>query len=340
MPAASTDYLVRAARADDAGAYVALKAMAGAGFTSMSIPDEELGAQLAAGEASFTAAVAAPGKERYFLALVHRPTGAVVGAAQIKAAIGLQKPFFNFRILKVAQASHAAGRRFDIDMLALVNEFAGCAEIGSLFVDPAHRVGGVGRVLARARYMLMGAAPQRFGPRVIAELRGVVSADGQSPFYEHLCRPFFRMTFDEADKLSATSDNQFILDLAPKHPIYVDLLAPEARAVIGQTHPEGEGARKMLGQEGFRYDGVIDIFDGGPVMTAERDAIATRANARRTRVRAGAGEMPGLVAQPDVARFACAAALMTDAGDHVRVDANTLAALGLSDGDQALVCAP
>ncbi len=63
---------------------------------------------------------------------------------------------------------------------------------------------------------------------MVSELRGVVGPDGVSPFWEALGRHFFKMDFSEADRLSATTDNQFILDLMPKYPIYADLL-PEAR---------------------------------------------------------------------------------------------------------------
>ncbi|MBK6705911.1 MAG: arginine N-succinyltransferase [Caulobacteraceae bacterium] len=43
--------------------------------------------------------------------------------------------------------------------------------------------------------------------------------------------------------LSATTDNQFILDLMPQHAIYVDLLSQEARDVVGQVPQRWRGAR-------------------------------------------------------------------------------------------------
>ncbi len=88
------------------------------------------------------------------------------------------------------------------------------------------------------------------------------------------------MDFAEADKLSATTDNQFILDLMPQHPIYVDLLPEAARAVIGKCHKDGEGARRLLEWEGFSFSNVIDIFDGGPLDERAR-AIASAPCANR-----------------------------------------------------------
>jgi arginine N-succinyltransferase len=121
----------------------------------------------------------------------------------------------------------------------------------------------------------MAAAPERFSNHVLAELRGVVDDQGLSPFWECLGRHFFRMDFADADKLSATTDNQFIMDLMPRYPIYVDLLPPEAREVIGRCHADGVGAYKLLQWEGFEFDRTVDIFDGGPLVAAQRRHIRT-----------------------------------------------------------------
>ena len=337
---AAADYVARAARPSDVAGFVQMKHLAGPGLTSLAGPDAAIEEYVAASTRAF--ADPAPQDAHYFLALEHVASGAIVGMAQVKAQIGVTKPFFNYRLLKIAQASSAAQRRFDLELLVLVNEYTGCTEIGSLFVRAEHRRAGIGRALARARYMMMAAAPERFGARVVAELRGVVTADGASPFWEHLGRPFFQMSFEEADRLSATSDNQFIVDLMPKYPIYVSLLPEAARAVIGRAHEDGAGARKLLEQEGFRYDGVVDVFDGGPVMTAPREAIETVRSACRRLLRAEPLTAPaiGLVAQPRFEDFRCTAAALEDAGGHVRAAWETFAALGLRDGDEALVCLP
>ncbi|MEO5578171.1 MAG: arginine N-succinyltransferase, partial [Sphingomicrobium sp.] len=68
---------------------------------------------------------------------------------------------------------------------------------------------------------------------------------------------------------------QFIADLMPKTPIYVAMLPDSARSVMGQPHPTGRAALRMLENEGFHYDSYIDIFDGGPTVTAATDKIRT-----------------------------------------------------------------
>ncbi len=316
-----------------------IRALAGPGFTSLAVGVDVFAQRLEAVARAAAADVLRLGEERYILVLEHRPSGQVVGMAQVKALVGVSQPFFNFRILKIAAASQSAQRRYDMDVLILVNECAGCTEVGSLFVHAGHRAGGLGRLLAQARYMLMAAAPQRFAPRVVSELRGVSTSEGVSPFWDHVGRHFFRMDFLEADKLSATTDNQFILDLMPKYPIYVDLLAEEARAVIGKCHPEGEGARALLAREGFAYDRVIDIFDGGPLLTAPRDQIRTVRQARRMSVRAGAprGEATVLIANPNIAAFACVGAVADIDGDHIVAPQGLWERLSLALGEDALV---
>jgi arginine N-succinyltransferase len=189
----------------------------------------------------------------------------------------------------------------------------------------------------------MAAAPDRFGDKVLAELRGVVDNDGQSPFWECLGRHFFRMEFTEADRLSATTDNQFILDLMPKYPIYVDLLPPEAREVIGRCHSDGVGAYKLLQWEGFEFDRTVDIFDGGPLVTVQRRHIRTIQESRRVRFEVGDVENDpaakrGLASSDMLPEFrvGLAKSILKDETTAV-VDADTLARLKLKPGAEGRV---
>jgi arginine N-succinyltransferase len=331
---------MRAAGPADLQGFKQLRDIAGAGFTSLMLDDKAMAEKLALAERSFASAATAAGAERYFMALEHIESGALAGCCGVKATIGEKPPFFNFRMITEAQSSAVVNRRFDMRVLIGVNDFTGCSEVGSLFVRPEHRANGVGRSLAQSRYMLMAAQPQRFREQVVSELRGVVSPEGVSPFWEAVGRHFFRMDFAEADRLSAATDNQFILDLMPQHPIYVDLLPDAARAVIGQCHRDGEGARRLLEWEGFVFSNVIDIFDGGPLMSAQRDAIRTRREARHVRLEA-AGSIEGarraLIATPRIAGFRCVAARAELLNGAARVDTSVLTALRLDGGAEALV---
>jgi arginine N-succinyltransferase len=83
------------------------------------------------------------------------------------------------------------------------------------------------------------------------------------------------MSFPDADSFNAVNGTHFIADLMPKTPVYVSLLPDSARAVMGQPHPTGRAALRMLQEEGMTFERYIDIFDGGPTVTAPTDQVRT-----------------------------------------------------------------
>ncbi|MGY6662268.1 MAG: arginine N-succinyltransferase [Glycocaulis sp.] len=282
--------MVRSARSADHSSFTALAASAGTGFTSLAVSADALAEKLEKSEEAFAGKIPDRSDAAYQLMLEDTESGKVLGTAAVKAAVGIKKPYFDFKIMTFAQASKEAGRRFDMEAMMLVNDFAGCSEVGSLFVSDAARGRGAGRLMAQSRYLLIGADRSRFGERVVAELRGVVDEAGESVFYNHVTRPFFRMTFDEADRMSASTDNQFILDLMPTHPIYLDHLPSGVREVMGKTHPHGVNAKRLLEWEGFEYHRYVDIFDGGPLVDCPVERIRTVRESRVLTVGAADGE--------------------------------------------------
>lgn len=297
-------YVMRPAQLSDFDALRSMAVESGPGFTSLPVDEEILRKRLLKSVDSFAGRLDQPEYGKYLMMLENVETGEVGGCSAVKAGIGVSAPFFNYRIITLAQASQEADRRFDMDALILTNEFVGFTEVGTLFLREQHRGAGVGRLLAQSRYMLMSTRPHWFGEMVIAELRGVVSHEGETPFWECLGKHFFRMSFPQADYLSATTDNQFILDLMPKYPIYVDLLPPEAREVIGRCHVDGVPAFKLLEWEGFRFEKVVDIFDGGPIMQAPRKMIRTTRESRVVELEVGdASGQSGIIANTELDDF-------------------------------------
>jgi len=296
--------VVRPAGPADLDVLMELAILSGRGFTSLPEDEATLRERLALSQQSFTGGVAAP-EAWYSLMLEDTDAGQVIGVAGVKAGVGVKRPFFSFRVVTLAQSSPILGLRFDHKALVLVNECAGWSEVGSLFLRPERRMGGAGRLLAQSRYMLIGSEPEKFAEMVLAELRGWFDEDGSCPFWDHVSSRFFRLPFDEADMMSASTDGQFILDLAPRHPIYSELLPANACEAIGKVHRDGEGARVMLEREGFRYQGLVDLFDAGPTMACARDDVRTVRDAKRLRVKIGedaVGEV-GLVSTHEIARF-------------------------------------
>ena len=109
---------------------------------------------------------------------------------------------------------------------------------------------------------------KHFSEKSFAEMRGVSDANGRSPLWDALGTKFFDMEFSEADMLSGLGNKSFIAELMPKYPRYRSMLPESARAVIGRVHDNTAPALRMLQSEGFNFNGLVDIFDGGPVVEA------------------------------------------------------------------------
>jgi arginine N-succinyltransferase len=119
--------------------------------------------------------------------------------------------------------------------------------------------------------------------RVLAEMMGPITPDGQNTLWEYLGRRFINLTYTEADRFCQHS-KEFMLTLLPREEIYLTLLPPEARQIIARVGPETEPAKKMLENLGFEYKGCIDCFDGGPNLEARTDDIAFVKSTRRVRI--------------------------------------------------------
>ena len=158
-----TMLIVRAAKAADIDALSLLAEEAGTGFTSLSVTRDVLAERLEKSEAAYLSDPKGQTEDTYQLMLEDTESGRIIGCSAIKAMVGVSKPYWDFKIITIAQHSVDARRRFDMDAMLLVNDFAGSTEVGTLFVSEAGRGGGAGRLVAQSRYLLMGAAPERFG---------------------------------------------------------------------------------------------------------------------------------------------------------------------------------
>ena len=87
------------------------------------------------------------------------------------------------------------------------------------------------------------------------------------------------MEYSTADYLTGLGQKSFIAELMPHHPVYVNLLPATARDAIGAVHADTLPAKAMLEQEGFRYEGYVDIFDADP----RSSAFATTSTHRASR---------------------------------------------------------
>ncbi|WP_420472071.1 arginine N-succinyltransferase [Brevundimonas sp. FT23042] len=327
--------VVRPAGPADLDHLLELAILSGPGFTSLPEDPDQLSERLDLSRDSFLGRME-PHERWYTLMLEESETGDVDGIGSVKASVGLKRPFFSFRVVNNAQSSPSLGIKLEQKTLVLVNECTGWTEVGSLFLKADRRKGGAGRLLSQSRYMLIGAEPELFNENVLAELRGVFTPDGACPFWDHVAHKFFPMDFDEADRMTGATDKQFILDLAPRHPIYVELLPEPARAVIGKVHPQGVPAMALLESEGFRPNGLIDIFDAGPTVSCQRDNIRTVRDARPLTVAVAdevEAELPGLISTNSVGGFRAVRQRAHLEGDTATLTRETADALKVKAGD-------
>jgi arginine N-succinyltransferase len=279
-------FYVRPIARQDLPALLALSEHTGSGLTSLPANAERLAQRIERSLASF--ARSAPKADAcYVFVLVDGGSGNVVGISAIEAAVGLSEPWYNYHVGTQVHASRELGVYTAAPTLFLTNDHTGHSDLCSLFLDSRHRHAKNGPLLSKARLLFIAEFAELFAPKVIAELRGRLDADGKSPFWEGLGRHFFVMEYSRADYLTGIGQKAFIAELMPRHPVYTTLLPTTARAVIGEVHADSQPARAMLEAEGFRYDGYVDIFDAGPTLECFRDNIRAVRQSRTFAVQIG-----------------------------------------------------
>jgi len=329
-------FVIRTARLSDLQPLYEMAKLTGGGFTNLPPDRQSLTDKL---ERSAKACARSGGEvedELFVLVLENAETGEVRGTSQLFTAIGQAWPFYSYRITTVTQHSQELDRTVTAELLSLVNDLGGSSEVGGLFLHPGERAGGLGLLLARSRYLFIAAHRARFGDRILAELRGIIDERGGSPFWDAIGGKFFGMSFQEADHFNAIHGNQFIADLMPKHPVYIAMLSQQARQVIGLPHPSGRAAMRMLENEGYAYQGYVDIFDGGPTMTARTDNVASIRDAKLapvTDTELDKGEK-ALIATGNLADFRCCYGAHQVSEDGIAIDARAADLLAVSKGDR------
>ncbi|URW76859.1 arginine N-succinyltransferase [Sphingomonas donggukensis] len=325
-------FVIRAATDRDLQPLYEMAKLTGGGFTNLPPDRKALRTKIERSAAALAREDDTATDELFVLVLENLATGEVRGTCQIFTKVGQHWPFYSYRLGMMTKHSVELARTFRAETLSLVSDLEGSSEVGGLFLHPGERAGGLGLLLARSRYLFIRAHRARFADRVLAELRGIIDEAGGSPFWDGVAGRFFGMNFQDADAFNAIHGNQFIADLMPKHPIYTAMLPESSRSVIGLPHPSGRAAMRMLENEGFAFENYIDIFDGGPTMTARTDKVQTIQDAKDMGVeRIAGGGVPSLIATGRLAGFracigeiadgaideASAAALRVEVGDRV-----------------------
>ncbi|WP_239804977.1 arginine N-succinyltransferase [Croceicoccus hydrothermalis] len=329
-------YLIRPARTDDLEHLYEMAKLTGGGFTNLPPHRDALMKKLSRSAEATGREASGVGDDLFVMVLEDSEDNAVRGTCQIFSSIGGDLPFYSYRITSQTQHSRELDRTFRNETLQLVTDLEGASEVGGLFLHPNARAGGLGMLLARSRYLFIAMHRDRFGERLLAELRGIVGAQGNSPFWDGVAGRFFGMSFREADEFNAVHGNQFIADLFPRHPIYVSMISDSAREAIGVPHETGRPAMRMLENEGFAAEGYVDIFDGGPTMTARTDNVRTIADAHAAPLldADGADGERALIATGRLGDFRCCYGHRKVEEDGVAIDAEAKRLLNVKTGDE------
>ena len=328
-------WIVRPVTVEDIDDLFALAEALGPGMTTFPANRDALAQKVDAAVASFQGKAAAEDAQ-FLMALEDTETQTVLGVSAVYPCIGKPFGFFSYHVDRLV--NHSAPLEFNLDctVLNLSNAYTGLTEIGTLAVRPDLRKGGAGRLLARARYLLMACFPHLFADRVIAEMRGWQDAEGNSPFWSAIGEKFFHMDFAQADVVSATKGAEFIANLMPKFPIYLDLLPVAARAAVGSPHETSAIAMAMLMDEGFRFENYVDVFDAGPQVIAPLDRIRTVAESSETELTVGSPGFFGkerLIASTRLEGFRIVRSMAGVTDNAITLPQDVVEALGCEQSD-------
>ena len=299
-------FVIRPAMEKDLDKVYTLSMGASDGLTTLPVSKDMIRERIRFSEQCFAAKVREPGAESYLLVLEDTDKGAIAGTTAVFAAVGVNRPFFNYEIKAERHACSDPEVETEVHALHFGTPYNGACELATLYLHPDYRFGGNGTLLSKSRYMLLASFPDRFSPRVMAEIRGWVDAKGRSPFWEAVGRHFFHMDLVAADRINSLGNYKFIQDLMPEHPIYIDMLPKAARDVIGKTHDESAAALKLLESEGLYFNNIVDVFDGGPCVEQqlpEIRAVKESAIAKVDIVPEGKGEGRFLIATTKLKGF-------------------------------------
>lgn len=259
--------VIRPLQENDLEDLYAMAQSAGKGLTTLPADRELLQNKIEHSRQTFDQRCA-PEAGLYLFALEDLEKKKTVGISGIQARVGLDEVFYNYRLSVAVNASKELGVHVRTPTLHLSNDMTDTSEVCSLLLSDDYKGGGNGLLLSRCRFMYLDEFRKQFSEKVFAEMRGVSDRQGRSPLWDALGSKFFDMEFSQADLLSGLGNKSFIAELMPKYPIYLPMLPASARSVIGRVHENTAPALKMLQSEGFNFNGLVDIFDGGPVVDA------------------------------------------------------------------------
>ncbi|GAA5559980.1 arginine N-succinyltransferase [Acinetobacter schindleri] len=209
--------------------------------------------------------------------------------------------------------------------------------------DPDYRLNKNGKFLSKVRFLFLSAFRQYFEETIVAEMRGYSDVNGQSPFWNAVGHKFFNIEFTKADYLSGIGQKAFIAELMPRHPLYVDMLPDDAKAAIGMVHPNTRPAYNLLLEEGLRYKGYVDIFDGGATLQADIENLRAIKESQILTVKIvepshlSLGDEPYIVANDDYQNYRAIVVYSTPYQDQIQLSLEQAKELNAQNGAEVRI---
>lgn len=283
------------------------------------------------------------GKEIYPFILENYETGEKVGTCSIIARVGQRDSYCSYYLENLPEGDSFPPEGCLHALLYPRYYENGPSELCALYLVPAFRKGGLGKLLALSRLLFIAGHLDRFNDTLFADLRGHTTSDGQSPFWSAIGAKLWRCDYQEI--LRRLDDRTVEMrSLLPRYPLHWCLLPLDAQICIGKTHPNTQAAYYMLNREGLVFQHEISILDGGPLITAPIKTIYTVAHSQRAvvskvvpQIESGCGV--ALISNDELANFrACQAPLLLGEPGQVILEIDTARALNLSEGSALRFC--
>ena len=158
--------VIRPVERGDLAGLMQLAGKTGGGLTSLPADEKTLSARIE--RALLTWQGTLPKSEQgYVFVLEDTDTGTVAGICAIEVAVGLNDPWYNYRVGTMVHASKELNVYNALPTLFLCNDHTGASELCTLFLDPAWRKEGNGYLLSKSRFMFMAAFRDKFNDKVL-----------------------------------------------------------------------------------------------------------------------------------------------------------------------------
>ena len=283
-------FVIRPAILDDLSTLLKLAKMVH--FINLPADKDLLAAKIGRSRNSFSGDVEDIRQREFMFVLEDREAGEVIGTCSVLCCVSWDgHPHIYLKTGKREFYSEDLRGGQVHTTLEIGTDTSGPSEVGGLILAPGFRghPERLGSLLSLIRFHFIALHREMFAERILAEMMGPLTPDSGTLLWEYLGRRFINLSYKEADLFSSRS-KEFLLSLWPKEQIFVSLLPPEARALIGRVGDETEPAKRMLEKQGFKYHGHVVPFDGGPYLDARVDDVPLVKSTISTRAEVGTVE--------------------------------------------------